>query len=166
MSRKLKLLSMEISSLLMTQLGHELENYTLYKMFANYYAVEGILPLEEYFKKRADEELLHHDWVFNYLNEADCDIQYPNVKIEKKISSLIDPFVQTIAKEIETTQMIYKIADQALKEKDYMTFNWLNQHLIKEQIEEENTSRMAKQIMELEADLLEKAEQVLELLED
>ncbi len=164
MDRKLKLLSKPISDLLLIQVTHELENYMLYNMFSNFFALENILPLEEYYHKRAHEEMVHHNWIVDYLQEADCLLTYPTPNIQNTAKTLIDPFILTVNKEIETTQMIYKIAEVALEEKDFMTFNWLNQHLIPEQIEEENTSRMARQIMELDADLLEKSEQILKLL--
>ena len=46
-----------------------------------------------------------------------------------------------------------------------MTASWLYEKLIKEQIEEENTSRMAVTIMEEESDIYLKADKVLDLLE-
>lgn len=165
MNRQLKLLSKEVSDLLLIQLGHEMENYLLYNTFANYFALQSIPALEEYYYKRAEEEKAHHDWILHYLGDADCVVKYPKLNTDITVESLIFPFVFTINKEIETTQMIYKIAELALSEKDYMTWTWLNKHLIPEQIEEENISRLARQIMELDADLLEKSEKVLDLLE-
>ena len=158
------LLSKEVSDLLIAQLGHEMENHILYNTFANYFALEGLPSLEEYYYKRASEEKVHHDWILHYLTDADCVVKYPKLNTDVNIESLITPFIITVSKEIETTQMIYKIADLALSSKDYMTWNWLNQHLIPEQIEEENTSRLARQIMELDSDLLEKSKAVLKLL--
>ena len=61
--------------------------------------------------------------------------------------------------------MIYKIYDAALEENDFLTACWLYEKLIKEQIEEENTSRMALTIMEENADIYNKADQVLDLLD-
>lgn len=164
MDRKLKLLSSEISKLLINQLGHELENFMLYNMFSNYFALEGLPDLEYYYSLRAEEEKHHHDWLLKYLSNADCEVVYPNLKIERNISNLIDPFILTVNKEIETTQMIYSIANQALLEKDHMTYGWLNSKLIPEQIEEENTSRMARQIMELDSDIMIKSSRVLALI--
>lgn len=52
-----------------------------------------------------------------------------------------------------------------MAEKDYMTSSWLYEKLIKEQIEEENTSRMALTIIEEESStVFEKACQILSLL--
>ena len=76
------------------------------------------------------------------------------------------PFGQTVVREIQTTQLLYAIYEASLAEKDYMTASWLYEKLIKEQIEEENTSRMAVTIMEEETrNIFDKAESVLELLE-
>ena len=46
MSRKLKLLSEKLEKMLIDQLAHELKNYNLYKSFANYYDIEGVVDLE------------------------------------------------------------------------------------------------------------------------
>lgn len=165
MDRTLNLLSDPIASMLVDQLGHELKNYNLYKSFANYYGVKGYSDLETYFNKRASEELVHSEWIHKFLSDSDHQFTYPIVEANVwNVESLIDPFIQTVTREIETTQLIYKIYEVALDEKDYMTSSWLFKDLIREQIEEENTSRMAQTIMELDADLLIRAKRVLELL--
>jgi len=167
MDRQLKLISPEIGALLVAQMAHELKNYTLYKSFANYYGLEGIVKLETYFHKRATEEMVHHDWIHKFLSEADCRIEYPIIEInkEQKIDSVITPFVATVKREIETTELIYKIHELALEQKDYMTAEWLLNGLIKEQREEENTSRMARTIMEVDGGIFNKSNRVLELLD-
>jgi ferritin len=168
MNRKLKLISDPVSELLMRQIVHELQNYLLYNSFANYFAEQGIDSLYTYYKKRAAEEKVHHDWIFDYLTKGDCRIIYPNIPTLdiQTVESIIDPFLVTVEREIETTNMIYEIYEIAEKEKDFMTMSWLYEKLIKEQIEEENVSRAAQSIMELEgAGLLEKSEKVLELLD-
>lgn len=165
MSRKLCLISAKVGSLLVKQLAHELKNYNLYKTFANYFAVQGIMDLQKYYNLRADEELLHHQWIFDFLSEGDYVFTYPAIPInELKIETNLDPFTLTVNREIETTQLIYDIYEQALAEKDYMTAVWLQQHLIPEQVEEENTSRTALAIMEEDDSLIERAEKVLKLL--
>lgn len=165
-SRKICLLSKNIGDLLVKQLAHELKNYNLYKTFANFFSIEAILPLEEYYNKRADEELLHHKWIFDYLSEADYKFTYPVIETNtEKFENIIDPFKLTVDREILTTQMIYSIYNEAVKEGDVMTISWLLKHLIPEQIEEENTSRMASTIMYTESNIYMKAKQVLNLLD-
>ena len=165
MSRKLCLISPKIGELLVKQLEHEMKNYNLYRSFANYFGIEGYSDLEEYYQKRAAEEMLHHEWCFKYLSEGDFKFKYPAISENTEtFSGLIEPFKLTVDREILTTDMIYKIYDAAMEEKDYMTATWLYEKLIKEQIEEENTSRMALTIMEESSDVYIKAKKVLELL--
>ena len=52
-NRKLSLISQTIVDLLVKQLAHELKNRNLYLSFANYFIVNGIDDLAEYYKKRA-----------------------------------------------------------------------------------------------------------------
>jgi ferritin len=165
--RKLSLISPQIGELLVKQIAHELKNFSLYMSYANYFSVDGITDLEEYYRKRAHEELNHHQWIMDYLSDGDYAFIYPAVEQNsEKITSQMVPFGQTVVREIQTTQLLYAIYEASLAEKDYMTASWLYEKLIKEQIEEENTSRMAVTIMEEETrNIFDKAESVLELLE-
>jgi ferritin len=164
--RKLCLISSELGSLLVKQVAHELKNFNLYKSFANFFGVEGISDLEEYYNKRAIEEKNHSEWIYSYLTDGDYKFLYPIVELNtEKYEQYIDPFILTVDREILTTQLIYKIYEQAVSEKDYMTASWLYEKLIKEQVEEENISRMAVTIMSMDADIFVSAEEVLKLLE-
>lgn len=165
--REYKLISSKLEAMLIKQLAHELKNYNLYNSFANFYGLKGLADLEEYFSKRAVEEKNHHDWILKFLSDGDSRVKYPVIESnsEQDVSDIITPFKSTIKREIETTQMLYAIYEAAQAERDYMTSTWLYEKLIKEQIEEENTSRMALDIMNLDADLLNRCEKVLELLE-
>lgn len=167
MSRKICQISDNIIALLAKQVSHELSNFVLYTKFANYFSLEGIVDLEEYYKKRAEEEKHHHDWIVTYLCNADAKVSYPAMgekEESKEISSVIEPFVLTVEREILTTNMLYMIYEAAVAEKDFMTASWLYEKLIKEQIEEESVSRMARTIMETDGDIFVKANKVTELL--
>jgi len=166
MDRKIALISETIAKLIINQLVHELKNYTLYKSFANYYNIQGIENLQKYYEKRAEEEMNHHNWCYSYLSDADIQFVYPHIDLNVNAApkNYITPFIDTIDREIETTQLIYKIYDQCVREGDLMTMSWLLEKLIKEQIEEENISRMARVIMEEDADIFVKSEKVLNLL--
>ena len=158
-------MSTTLGGLLVKQLAHELKNYNLYKSFANFFGLEGLTSLEKYYNKRADEELHHSDWIHDYLSDGDYRFSYPTIEANTETWDSYDkPFFLTVDREIQTTQMIYFIYEKAIEEKDFMTASWLLNGLIMEQIEEENTSRMALTIMNTEADLLVKAEKISELL--
>lgn len=164
-NRKLQLVSPEVGRLLENQLVHELKNANLYRSFANACGIWGIVDLEEYFNKRAIEEQHHHDWIFKYLSAADFRITYPAIPANTEIpTSPISAFKFTVDREIQTTQLIYAIYEKCLAEKDYMTASWLLETLIKEQIEEENTSRMALVIIEETSDIFIRANKILKLL--
>lgn len=166
-NRKLQLVSEKVAELLIKQVAHELKNHNLYRSFANYFSVEGIVDLEKYYLKRAQEEYNHYDWISSYLSEADVKFMHPAIEVNtEKFEDYTTPFSLTIDREILTTQMLYAIYDQAVSEKDFMTASWLYDKLIKEQIEEENVSRMARTIMEEESDIYLRAERVYDLLED
>lgn len=168
MNRRKIQISEAIGQLLVKQSAHELKNYNLYNSFANYFSLEGLVSLEEYYKKRALEEKNHHDWILTFLSDCDYRLEYPIIEqnTEQSVKNLIDPFYATVEREIQTTEMIYHIYDQAISEKDYMTCSWLLELLIKEQVEEESLSRMALTIMEKNGDIFVKAEEVLNLLEN
>ena len=166
-NRKLSLISNDLGELLVKQVAHELKNRNLYLSYANYFSVEGIVDLEKYYRKRAEEENNHHQWIMDYLSDADYKFMYPTVEMNtEKVETYIDAFTQTIDREILTTQMISAIYEKALADKDYLTASWLYEKLLKEQIEEENISRMARTIMEETSDVFICAEKVLELLEN
>lgn len=166
MSRKLCLISASIGELLVKQVAHELKNYTLYMSFANFFSVEGIEDLEKYYLKRASEELHHAEWIMNYLSQGDYKFTVPAVDFNaEKFEDYVTPFKQTVDREIQTTQLIYRIYEIAVAEKDIMTQSWLYEKLIKEQIEEENTSRMAVTIIEEQSDIYIRAEKIYDLLE-
>ncbi len=166
MSRKFCQISEEIGKLLVAQAAHELKNFVLYSSFENYFSLEGLVDLQEYYNKRAQEEKHHHDWILSFLNDADFRIVYPIIEMNEgqEIESWLSPFTATVEREILTTQMLYNIYDKALAEKDFMTSSWLYEKLIKEQIEEESISRMAVSIIETDGDIYNKAEAILDLL--
>ena len=115
--------------------------------------------------KQLAHELKNYNLYKSFANYYDVEFMYPPVEQNsEKPTDYVMPFKATIDREIQTTQMIYAIYEAAIAEKDYMTASWLFDKLIKEQIEEENTSRMALTIMEEESNIYSRATKVLNLL--
>ena len=134
--------------LLLRQLQHELQNHNIYRAFAGFYAHKGYSLLEKYYIMRADEELNHHRWIANYLNEYGIKYDYPDVpSIKIDFDDLLTPIEKTVDVEIETTMLIYDMVDQAEKDHDYLTKSWLmgkdekRGYLVIEQAEELSLSR-------------------------
>lgn len=163
-------LSDNLRDLFVKQLQHELKNYTLYNSFSVYYGCKGLEKLSKYYKARADEELVHQEWIMNYLTECDAVFEYPSVPLNEnqKVNDDVTPFRLTVEREVETSGMIRHLADTALAEGDWMTLSFLlgtfNQaRLIPEQIEEESLSRTALDIMTTEDHILKKENQIYDL---
>ena len=160
-------LSENMINLLIKQISHELHNYTLYKTFANYFGSEGLNLLKEYYIGRADEELLHHNWIVDYLDERGVFFKYPAVpEVNEEFNERIDVFELTVAVEEETTKMIYEIVDLANKEHDYLTLSWLMQNgngakLVQEQTEELAISNLALDIASQDGSWFEKERAIL-----
>jgi ferritin len=151
------------AKLLVEQISHELYNHSLYRTFANYFAVQGLDDLETYYIGRAEEEIDHHRWIVDRLNYAHVEYKYPSIDaVEVEIKDNVDTFVQTLDKEIETTELIYNIVNSAQEENDWETFNWLQDTLVDEQTEEEHISRKYLKVAEQEdVDWLTKADNIL-----
>lgn len=161
-------ISSKVVELLIKQIAHELYNHNLYMSFSNYFGVAGLSVLEEYYKRRADEEYLHHRWIKDFLNENDIKFKYPTVdSIKETWDDFVTPFELTVAKEEETTDLIYDIVECAMDEKDWFTYAWLQGKdmekgaLILEQIEEESISRTALDIARMEGSWLRKEKSIM-----
>jgi ferritin len=167
-SRRKCTLSSVMVEMLVKQMSAELANHSLYRTFANYFDVEGLPKLATYWLGRAAEEYLHHEWIYKYLTTNDALFQYPPVPaIKVNIIDRVMPFAATVDREIETTMGINRIVDQAQKEGDWATFQWLNGEdedegrLVKEQVEEESISRTILDMAKEEGSWLRKQSTIL-----
>ena len=161
--RRLSSIGTKTAELLVKQIGHELYNHNLYRTFANYFAIKGLHKLEEYYTLRAGEELEHHTWIVERLNYADVPYKYPVVhEVDVEIKNEEDTFIQTLDKEIETTNLIYEIVNSAKEEKDWETVYWLQETLVDEQTEEEHISRKFLKIAKQDTDWISKEEYILD----
>lgn len=163
-------LSDSLRDLFVQQLQHELKNFTLYNSFSVYYGCKGLEKLAKYFKGRADEELIHQEWIMDYLTTCDADFEYPCIPINEnqKVEDDVAPFRMTVEREVETSGMIRHIADTAMAQGDWMTLSFLlgtfnKARLIPEQIEEESLSRTALDIMSTDDHILKKEDQIYDL---
>lgn len=168
-SRRICPLSTTIVEMLVKQMSAELANHSLYMTFANYFEVEGLPKLGIYWVGRAKEEYLHHEWIYKYLTDNDALFQYPSVPaINVDITDRVMPFASTVDREIETTRGINIIVDQAMKEGDWATFQWLNGEskeegmLVREQVEEESISRTILDMAKEQATWLRKENAILD----
>lgn len=162
-SRRESAIADQTAKLLVEQISHELYNHSLYRTFANYFAVQGLDDLETYYIERAEEEIEHHRWIVDRLNYSHVKYKYPSVdSVDVEIKDNLDTFIQTLDKEIETTELIYNIVNSAKNENDWETFNWLQATLVDEQTEEEHISRKYLRVAEQDdVDWLTKGDNIL-----
>lgn len=149
-TRRETFISPEVGEILVKQIQHEFENQRLYQNFQYWFDNNGYVGQAEYFKKRAHEEKNHAQWIIEWLTQADYLFEVPEVKqMEISIHSeesikleIIQPHIQTVDKEIETTELIKNIYDISIQNRDYLTSLWLSKLLL-EQAEEESLSHLA-----------------------
>lgn len=156
----------DLQKLLVEQMGHELYNHNLYASFADYYVVHGLDKLATYYYKRAQEELNHYLWCVDFAQE--CDIQYTTPAVEsisEKWDDVIKPFELTVDVEIETTELIYDMADKAKEIGDHIFLQWLYKPglMVEEQLEEVSLSRKALKIMQMDDSILAKQDAIMDL---
>lgn len=153
----------DLQKMLVEQMAHELHNHNLYRAFANYYSINGLTKLSKYYSDRALEEYNHYMWCVDFANECDMRYTTPSVDpIDYKWDDFIKPFEITVDVEIETTEMIYDMADKAKEVGDHIFFQWLNKPglLIEEQTEECSLSRKALAIMNMDDSILAKQDAI------
>ena len=120
------------------QINLEFYSSNLYLQMSSWCEFKGLEGCAEFLKLHAQEEMMHMQRLFNYVNETGAmavlgQIDSPPTKFE----SIIDVFKQTYEHECLVTKKINDLADAALKDKDYSTFNFL-QWYVAEQHEEES----------------------------
>lgn len=109
----------------------------------------GLDGVAEYFFLQSEEERVHMLKLMRFINERGGyalvpALQQPIVTF-KSLKSMFEDFLQH---EINVSNSINELVDQALKEKDYATHNFL-QWYVSEQIEEEKNARILNDKLEL-----------------
>jgi ferritin len=109
----------------------------------------GLDGVAEFFFMQSEEERQHMLKLMRFINErggfAVVPLLEQPIVTFKSLKSLFENFLKH---EIEVSNSINELVDQALKEKDYATHNFL-QWYVSEQIEEEKTARILNDKLEL-----------------
>jgi len=119
------------------QIAAEMYASNLYLQMAAWCESQGLAGAAAFFRKHVPEELMHRDKFVDYLIECDEDVIIAAVEAPPtKFKSLVEVIDAAYEHEQKITGMINDIADLALKNNDFNTFNML-QFFIAEQREEE-----------------------------
>jgi len=125
-----------------------LEHYSanLYLAMSSWCSHRGYAGAAAFLKQHSFEEMAHAHKLFDYINETGALAVIGGIGAPPgEFASLKDVFEKTFAHETTVTQEINGLVDDALNQKDYSTFNFL-QWYVAEQHEEE---RLFKSILDL-----------------
>lgn len=140
------LVSIEIESLLNSQVKKEAHSCAQYLSIASWCDQNGFDNSADYFFKQSDEERTHQLKLFKYILDMGGNAISPDVKdIRLEFNSFREVFEQALEMEIAITQSFKKIAAACHKEQDFVTMEFLNWFL-KEQREEEYKARRALEL--------------------
>ncbi|HEY1406561.1 MAG TPA: ferritin [Spirochaetota bacterium] len=127
-----------IESILAEQINAELSSAYLYLAMANYFHGANLPGFAHWMEKQSAEELSHAMKFYRYVIERNgsvllTEIAQPTLKWESPLHA----FENAYAHEQKITEMIGKILEQSIAEKDHATSVEL-QWFIREQVEEES----------------------------
>jgi ferritin len=143
------LISNKLLDALNEQVGWEFFADKQYLAMAIYFEERGLSNLAKFFYAQADEERTHGLKIVKYIVEAGGKAVIPTINAPKSTFASVEEVAQLfVTQEHEVTQNFYKMADMALAEKDYMTFNFL-QWFIEEQLEEESSAGRLLQLVKM-----------------
>ncbi len=147
------MLSKPMQDSLNNQVKLEAASSQAYLAMASWAEIQpGLDGVAEYFFQQSEEERVHMLKLMRFVNERGGFAMVPALEQPivtfKSLKSLFENFLQH---EIEVSNSINELVDQALKEKDYATHNFL-QWYVSEQIEEEKSARILNDKLELVGD--------------
>jgi ferritin len=147
------MLSKAMQDSLNNQVKLEAASSQAYLAMASWAEIQpGLDGVANYFFQQSEEERVHMLKLMRFINERGGFAMVPTLEQPivtfKSLKSLFENFLQH---EIEVSNSINELVDQALKEKDYATHNFL-QWYVSEQIEEEKNARILNDKLELVGD--------------
>ncbi len=131
------LIPKKIEKMLNEHLSYELGAIYRYLAVASWCDKEGLDGCAAFFYKQSDEEKLHFQKFFQYINEVGGHALVPELKQPKAtFSSVLEACELSLDGENKVTKSIYKIVETARNEGDHATEEFLK-FFVDEQKEEE-----------------------------
>jgi ferritin len=144
------MLSKTMQAALNNQVHLEANSSQAYLAMASWCEIQpGLDGVADFFFLQSEEEREHMLKLMRFINERGGFAMVPAlpqpIVTFKSLKSLFEDFLKH---EMEVSNSINELVDQALKEKDYATHNFL-QWYVSEQIEEEKTARILNDKLEM-----------------
>lgn len=106
----MELISQELSSLLVTQMGEEKTNAHIYLYIAGFLRSKGMEKLAEMFEKQYEEENEHFFNIYKFLTDLDIVPAIPSILgVEFPINTIEDVAEKFMSREILTTDNLFEI---------------------------------------------------------
>lgn len=134
------MLNKEVTRLLNEQINKEFYSAYLYLDMSNYYDLKNLKGFSNWFKVQAQEERDHALLFMTYLQNNNEEIKLTAIAgPDKTYSDFKAPLTASLEHEQFVTASIYNIYEEASKQRDFRTQQFLN-WFITEQGEEEKNS--------------------------
>jgi len=143
------MLSEVLTKALNEQINLEFYSSNLYLQMSSWCMQHGLDGCGNFLRQHADEEKMHMQKLFDYVNETGSYAIIGSIKsAESDFDSVVDIFEATYAHEQHITKQINKLVSIAFQESDFSTFNFL-QWYVAEQHEEEQLFKAVLDKVEL-----------------
>lgn len=132
-----KRISNEIEQALNQQMMNEAFQAQAYLALASWAEVNNFAGLADFFYKHSEEERNHMFKFLAYINARGGEARITGIPAPLDNPANVEECIERAWQhELDNSKKIYALVDQALAEKDWPTFNFM-QWFVKEQIEEE-----------------------------
>lgn len=130
------LISKELETAINAQIGNELGASHQYLSIASYFEGRSLTEFGKFFFAQSQEERDHALKFLKFLLEVGAEVKIPAIAAPKPTFASAEEAVQAaLTWETEVTRQIYGLVEIALKDKDYISQNFLD-WFVKEQLEE------------------------------
>ncbi len=133
------LISKELEEAINHQIGAEFGASLEYVSIAAYFDRESLPELAAFFYRQADEERMHAMKFVHFLNDAGAHVRIPAIPAPRHDFSSAEECTQAALDwEMQVTQQINALMDQAIKDNDHISQDFLR-WFVTEQLEEIST---------------------------
>jgi ferritin len=135
------MLAKKVEDALNRQVALEAFSYFQYMAMASWLDNSGFEGASKFLYQQAEEEKMHMQKLFFYINDAGGFAHAPAVaQPNHEYGSFAELFNKVLAHEQKVSDAIHELVNLSLQEKDFTSFNFL-QWYVSEQLEEENLFR-------------------------
>jgi len=134
------MLSKEVSKLLNEQINKEFFSSYLYLDMSNYYELKNLNGFANWFKVQAQEERDHALLFIAYMQKNNEEVKFFAIEGPgKTYSDFKEPLTTALDHERLVTSSIYDIYEEAVKQRDFKSQQFLNWFVNEQGEEEKNT---------------------------